>query len=47
MVQGKFIDAYYNNTLKFTMGLKYIAYHCNSTKYAFLIDGDYSLNVPR
>ena len=47
IVQGDFMDSYYNTTLKFTMGLKYIVFHCNTTHYLLMIDGDYSLNVPR
>ncbi|XP_067939131.1 beta-1,3-galactosyltransferase brn-like [Watersipora subatra] len=47
IVQANFIDHYYNNTIKFRVGLRYMAYHCNTSRYLFLIDGDYSLNVDR
>ena len=47
LVQGNFIDTYHNNTIKFRVGLRYMAYHCKSSKYVLIIDGDYSLNVPR
>ncbi|XP_067942068.1 beta-1,3-galactosyltransferase brn-like [Watersipora subatra] len=47
LLQGGFVDSYLNNTLKFTVGLKYMAYRCNASRYTLIIDGDYSLNVNR
>jgi len=47
IIQGDFIDAYLNNTLKFRMGLNYITNHCDKSDYVLIIDGDYSLNVKR
>lgn len=47
MVHGDFIDHYYNNTLKFSVALKYISNYCTNTRYVLIIDGDYSLNVER
>ena len=47
MVHGDFIDHYYNNTLKFSVALKYIFNYCTNTRYVLIIDGDYSLNVER
>ena len=47
MVHGDFIDHYYNNTLKFSVALKYISTYCTNTRYVLIIDGDYSINVER
>lgn len=48
LLQGDFVDAYENNTIKMTMAFQYITEQClphSSVLYLLLIDDDYALNV--
>lgn len=44
IVQQDFFDEYYNNTLKTIMGLKWINFYCQNSKFYAFIDDDYFLN---
>lgn len=44
IVQQKFVDNYYNNTLKTMMGIKWINRYCENSKYYMFIDDDFYLN---
>ena len=44
IVQQTFTDAYYNNTLKTIMGIKWINHYCPNSKYYMFIDDDFFLN---
>ena len=45
MVQGDFIDSYYNNTLKTLMGLKWAKQHCLNSRFYFFVDDDYYVST--
>ncbi|CAF0834511.1 unnamed protein product, partial [Brachionus calyciflorus] len=44
MVQQDFYDTYYNNTIKLIMGLRWVNYYCQNSKFYAFIDDDYFLN---
>ena len=45
IVQGDFIDSYYNNTLKSTMGLKWAFTYCKDARFYFYVDDDYYVST--
>ena len=44
IVQQNFYDAYYNNTIKTVMGIKWIVEYCPNAKFYLFIDDDFYLN---
>lgn len=40
IIQGNFIDSYRNLTYKHVMGLKWVVYHCRTTKFILKTDDD-------
>lgn len=46
ILQGDFIDSYFNITYKHTMGMKYFIYHCSKAKYVLKVDDDVLVNTP-
>lgn len=47
IVQGNFIDSYYNLTLKVLLGLKWVSQYCNEAEYVLKADADTFVNLPR
>ena len=45
IIQGDFIDTYYNNTLKTLMGIKWAAEFCPSSRFYFFIDDDFYVST--
>ena len=45
IVQGDFIDSYYNNTLKTMMGLRWAMEQCPSSRFYFFVDDDYYVST--
>lgn len=45
VVQADFIDAYYNNTIKTMVGMKWIVNHCSNAQFAFFVDDDYYVSM--
>lgn len=45
IVQSDFIDAYFNNTIKTMMGLKWVVEHCQSAQYYMFVDDDYYVSM--
>lgn len=45
IVQSDFIDAYFNNTVKTMMGLKWIVEHCQKAHYYMFVDDDYYVSM--
>ncbi|TMW44107.1 hypothetical protein DOY81_010813 [Sarcophaga bullata] len=45
IVQSDFIDAYFNNTIKTMMGLKWIVEHCQRAQYYMFVDDDYYVSM--
>jgi hypothetical protein len=45
IVQGNFIDSYYNNTIKTMMGFKWLSTYCLNAEFALFVDDDYYLSV--
>lgn len=46
IVQGSFVENYYNLTYKHGMALKYTLYHCPQAKYVLRADDDIFVNTP-
>ena len=46
IIQGNFIDSYYNLTYKTIMALKYVTYHCPHVDFFLKIDDDHFINTP-
>lgn len=46
IIQGNFIDSYFNLTYKHTLALKYFMYYCPQAMFAVKIDDDVLLNIP-
>ena len=47
IVQGTFIDTYYNLTHKAILGLRWITENCGNAKYILKVDDDVVINTPR
>ncbi|KAJ8318417.1 hypothetical protein KUTeg_003508 [Tegillarca granosa] len=47
IVQGNFIDSYYNLTLKILLGLKWVSQYCNEAEYVLKADADTFVYLPR
>jgi len=45
IVQGDFIDNYYNNSLKAAMGLRWASEHCSSSRFYMFVDDDYYVST--
>lgn len=45
IVQAKFIDTYYNNSIKTMMGFKWAANYCNHSKFYFFADDDFYVST--
>ena len=45
IIQGDFLDSYYNNTLKTMMGLHWTFHYCNNVKYFLFVDDDYYVST--
>jgi hypothetical protein len=45
IVQGDFLDTYYNNTLKTMMGLRWAAEQCPTARFYFFADDDYYVST--
>ena len=45
IVQGDFIDTYYNNTLKTLMGIKWAAEFCSTSRFYFFVDDDFYVST--
>ena len=45
IVQGDFLDTYFNNTLKTMMGLRWAAEQCPTARFYFFVDDDYYVST--
>ena len=45
IVQGDFLDTYFNNTLKSMMGLRWAAEQCPTARFYFFVDDDYYVST--
>lgn len=45
IVQGNFVDNYYNNSLKAAMGLRWAVEHCSSSRFYMFVDDDYYVST--
>lgn len=45
IVQGEFIDSYYNNTIKTMMGLKWAIEYCPRSRFFMFVDDDYYVST--
>lgn len=45
IVQGDFVDAYYNNTIKTLMGLRWAVEQCPTSRFYFYVDDDYYVST--
>ena len=45
LVQGDFVDSYYNNTLKTLMGLRWAVEQCPTARFYFFVDDDYYVST--
>ena len=45
ILQGGFIDTYYNNTIKTMMGFQWVSNNCLNAQYIVFMDDDYYVNV--
>jgi len=45
IVQGDFVDNYYNNTVKTMMGLRWAAEMCPTSRFYFFVDDDYYVSL--
>ena len=45
IVQGDFIDNYYNNTIKTMMGLRWAAEQCPTSRFYFFVDDDFYVST--
>jgi hypothetical protein len=46
MIQGNFVDSYYNMTYKHTMAFKWFVYNCPDVNYLLKTDDDVFVNTP-
>ena len=45
IIQGDFLDSYFNNTIKTMMGLHWTFHYCNQAKYFLFVDDDYYVST--
>jgi len=45
IVQGSFIDTYFNNTIKTGMGLRWAVEHCPKSRFYMFVDDDYYVSA--
>lgn len=45
IVQANFIDSYYNNTIKTTMGMKWAVEHCPRSRFFMFVDDDFYVST--
>lgn len=45
IVQANFVDAYFNNTIKTMMGMKWAVTHCPKSKFYMFVDDDYYVST--
>lgn len=45
IVQGEFIDSYFNNTIKTMMGLRWAIEHCPRSKFFMFVDDDFYIST--
>lgn len=45
IVQAKFVDTYFNNTIKTMMGIKWAVQNCPRSKFYLFVDDDYYISV--
>ena len=45
IIQGDFIDTYYNNTIKTLMGLRWAAEYCPNSRFYLFVDDDYYVST--
>ncbi|XP_022919010.1 beta-1,3-galactosyltransferase brn-like [Onthophagus taurus] len=46
IIQGDFIDAYYNNTIKTMMSFKWLLKNCGNSDFYMFVDDDYYVSMP-
>lgn len=45
IVQGSFVDTYFNNTIKTAMGLRWAVEHCPKSRFYMFVDDDYYVST--
>jgi len=45
IVQGSFVDTYFNNTVKTAMGLRWAVEHCPRSRFYMFVDDDYYIST--
>ena len=45
IVQGSFVDTYFNNTIKTSMGLRWAVEHCPKSRFYMFVDDDYYVSA--
>ena len=45
LVQGDFVDSYFNNTMKTMMGLRWAVEQCPTSRFYFFVDDDYYVST--
>lgn len=45
IVQGSFVDTYFNNTVKTAMGLRWAVEHCSKSRFYMFVDDDYYVST--
>lgn len=45
IVQAKFVDSYFNNTIKTMMGMRWATSFCPKAKFYFFVDDDYYVSI--
>ena len=45
IVQGSFVDTYFNNTIKTGMGLRWAVEHCPKSRFYMFVDDDYYVSA--
>lgn len=45
IVQGNFVDTYFNNTIKTAMGLRWAVEHCPKSRFFMFVDDDYYVST--
>lgn len=45
IVQGNFVDTYFNNSIKTAMGLRWAVEHCSKSRFFMFVDDDYYVST--
>jgi len=45
IIQGSFVDSYFNNTIKTAMGLRWAVEHCPKSRFYMFVDDDYYVST--